>query len=219
MAIDGDSFKLTGVILPSASMEILVPLFLIVGVVMAFRPRRRFRRRRRLIRFDPPVRRSTVIRYEKSTFEERQPSPQTASTRGSAEVLVVEVLELRGRAWVIDGDTIDIAGTRIRLAGIDAPELDHPYGKNAKWALVNLCKGQEVRAVYDGDQSHDRTVATCFLPDGRDLSAEMVRAGLAIDWPKFSRGKYSGLELPGIRKKLWRCDARQKGLMPRSLPD
>ena len=219
MAINGDSFKLTGLILPSYRMEILIPLFLIVGAVMAFRPHRRFRRRRRLIRFDPPARRSTVIHYEKSTFEERLTARRTASPRVSNEVLVVDVLELRGRAWVIDGDTIDIGGTRIRLAGIDAPELDHPYGKNAKWTLVNLCKGQEVRAVYDGDQSHDRTVATCYLPDGRELSAEMVKAGMAIDWPKFSRGKYSGLELPGIRKRLWRCDARQKGLMPPSLPD
>lgn len=133
---------------------------------------------------------------------------------------MVSVQELRGRAWVIDGDTIDIGGTRIRLAGIDAPEMDHPYGTKAKWTLVNLCKGQIVRAVFDEEMSHDRVVATCTLPDGRDLAAEMVKAGMAIDWPKFSRGKYSGLELPGIRKKLWRCDARQKGLMlPPSIPD
>jgi micrococcal nuclease len=147
----------------------------------------------------------------------RQP-PRSATVQ-TTHIKIVEVRELRGRAWVIDGDTIDISGTRIRLAGIDAPEMDHPYGKNAKWTLVNMCKGQEVRAVFDGDLSHDRTVATCFLPDGRDLSAEMVKAGMAVDWPKFSRGKYAGLELPGIRKKLWRCDARQKGLMPPSLPD
>ena len=31
-----------------------------------------------------------------------------------------------GNAWVIDGDTIEISGTRIRLEGIDAPELDQP---------------------------------------------------------------------------------------------
>lgn len=120
---------------------------------------------------------------------------------------------------MIDGDTIDIAGTRIRLAGIDAPELGDPYGNKAKWTLVNLCKGQQVRAVYDGEQSHDRTVATCYLPDGRDLSAEMIKAGMAIDWPKFSHGKYRHLEPHGIRKKLWRCDARQRGRMPTNLPD
>lgn len=210
MAIDRDSFKLSALILPGDPMELLFPLLLVVGAVMAFRPR---------FRLDPPLRRTTVIRSEDATLEKGLVARQTASKRGSAEVLVVEVLELCGRAWVIDGDTIDIGGTRIRLSGIDAPEMDHPYGKSAKWALIKLCKGQEVRAVFDGDLSHDRTVATCYLSDGRDLSAEMVKAGLAIDWPKFSRGKYSGLELPGIRKKLWRCDARQKGLMPPGLPD
>ena len=145
-----------------------------------------------------------------------RPAP---AIRPTLAITIVEVFEIKGRCWVIDGDTVDICGTRIRLAGVDAPEMDHPYGKTAKWALVNLCKGQEVRAVFDGDVSHDRTVATCYLPDGRDLSAEMVKAGMAIDWPKFSHGKYAGLELPGIRRKLWRCDARQKGRMPPSLPD
>ncbi|NEX45933.1 thermonuclease family protein [Pseudotabrizicola algicola] len=121
---------------------------------------------------------------------------------------------LVGRCYVIDGDTVEISGFRIRLAGIDAPEMDHPYGAAAKWALVKLCKGQEVRAVFDGSKSHDRTVATCLLPDGRDLSEEMVKAGLAIDWPKFSGGRYRQHEPEGIRKKLWRCDARQRGKLP-----
>lgn len=159
------------------------------------------------------------IRRASTVVEDLRPWAPRVAVRQTTEIRVVEVLEVRGRAWVIDGDTIDINGRRIRLAGIDAPEMDHPYGKNAKWTLVNLCKGQDIRAVYDGDLSHDRTVATCYLPDGRDLSAEMVKAGMAIDWPKFSRGKYAALELPGIRKKLWRCDARQKGRLPPGLPD
>ncbi|MEZ5777681.1 MAG: thermonuclease family protein [Paracoccaceae bacterium] len=161
-----------------------------------------------------------MIRHEATALKDRLSSRQRSSIRQTTEIKIIETVEIRGRAWVIDGDTIDIGGTRIRLAGIDAPEMEHPYGKRAKWALVNLCKGNEIRAVFDGDVSHGRTVATCYLPDGRDLSAEMVRAGLAVDWPKFSRRKYAGLELPGIRKKLWRCDARQKGRMPPPrLPD
>jgi micrococcal nuclease len=159
------------------------------------------------------------IRRETVVVEDLRPQGPRVAVRQTTQIRVVEVQELRGRAWVIDGDTLDINGTRIRLAGIDAPEMDHPYGKTAKWALVNLCKGSEVRAVFDGDLSHDRTVATCYLPDGRDLSAEMVKAGMAVDWPKFSRGKYAGLEQPGIRKKLWRCDARQKGRLPPTMPD
>lgn len=167
---------------------------------------------------------TTIVRAPKPppssrAEDQQQRQPPFIAVQQTTQIKIVEVQELRGRAWVIDGDTIEIGGTRIRLSGIDAPEIDHPYGKNAKWTLVNLCKGQDVRAVFDGDLSHDRTVATCFLPDGSDLSAEMVKAGMAIDWPKFSRGKYSSLEVPGIRKKLWRCDARQKGRLPPSLPD
>ena len=91
---------------------------------------------------------------------------------------------LRGRCWVVDGDTIVIDKTHIRLAGIDAPELDHPYGKQAKWAMVQLCKGQTVTARIRPELSYDRVVAECSLPDGRDLAAEMVRAGMALDWPR-----------------------------------
>jgi endonuclease YncB( thermonuclease family) len=176
---------------------------------------------RHLIRaFSRSSRPKAVVIHRQTTIEEDlAPWAPRVSVQQKTEIRIVEVRELRGRAWVIDGDTIDIAGTRIRLSGIDAPEIDHPYGKNAKWALVNLCKGQQVRAVFDGDLSHDRTVATCYLPDGRDLSAEMVKQGMAIDWPKFSCGKYAALEVPGIRRKLWRCDARQKGLLPPGLPD
>ena len=125
---------------------------------------------------------------------------------------------VQGRCHVIDGDTIVIGDAHIRLAGIDAPELDHPYGNTAKWALIKLCKGQTIRAELDASMSYDRTVATCYLPDGRDLSAEMVKLGMAVDWAKFSGGKYRQYELPDVRRLLWRCDARQKGRMPPPTP-
>lgn len=118
-----------------------------------------------------------------------------------------------GRCWVIDGDTIVIGTLHIRLAGIDAPELDHPWGQQSKWALVKLCKGQTITARIKPEMSHDRLVAECFLPDGRDLAAELVKAGLALDWPKFSGGKYRHLETADARKKLWRANVRQSGVM------
>lgn len=121
---------------------------------------------------------------------------------------------LKGKCYVIDGDTIVIRRQRIRIAGIDAPELDHPYGKNSKSAMIALCKGQTITADVMDELSHGRLVATCYLPDGRDLAAELVKLGLAVDWPRYSGGRYRHLEPPGIRKKLWRCDARQKGRMP-----
>lgn len=140
------------------------------------------------------------------------PKPPVPFDQASAEP-APEPVTVTGPARIVDGDTIVIKKTQIRLFGIDAPELDHPYGKKAKWALVGLCKGQAVRAEILETDDYGRTVAKCFLPDGSDLSSEMVKQGLAIDWPKFSGGIYSHLEVEGARKKMWLADARQKGRM------
>ena len=118
---------------------------------------------------------------------------------------------LTGTAWVIDGDTIVIDKVHLRLFGIDAPELDHPYGRKAKSAMIGLCKGHKVRAEITENDHYDRCVARCFLPDGRDLSAELVKLGLAIDWPKYSGGVYRKLEQPDVRRRLWRAHNRQMG--------
>lgn len=161
-------------------------------------------------RYTAPPPQSEVIPFRPANNPMAHPptsSTHLPSIRGQQEVL-------KGRCWVIDGDTIVINKIHIRLAGIDAPEMDQPFGKVAKSALVRLCKGQVVTAHTDGSFSHERTVAVCMLEDGRDLSAEMVKAGLALDWKKYSNGRYSSLEAPDLRRKLWRVDARQKGKMP-----
>lgn len=111
---------------------------------------------------------------------------------------------LVGKAWVIDGDTIVINRIKIRLAGIDAPELDQPWGQKSKWKMVSLCKGQTIRCELTGETSYDRLVGTCFLPDGRDIGAEIVEAGLALDGGYFSKGKYAHLEDSEMRAKLSR---------------
>ena len=137
------------------------------------------------------------------------PKPFNADTATT----LVEGTNLKGRAYIVDGDTLVVQKNQIRLFGVDAPEMNHPYGKNAKWALVKLCKGQTVDVHITAQDAHGRSVARCYLPDGRDLSAEMVKLGFAIDWPKFSGGKYKSLEVPDARKKMWLADARQKGRM------
>lgn len=173
---------------------------------------------RLLLKLFAPQRRR--YHYQQSTDSYRPVSAPSTPVRPVPSEPLRQVEEqtgqqiIRGHCWVIDGDTIVINKVHIRLAGIDAPELDHPYGQNAKRALMNLCRGQVVTAVTDGSTSHERAVATCTLEDGRDLSAEMVRAGLALDWGKHSGGRYRHLEVEGIRKKLWRVEARHKGKMP-----
>ncbi|WP_420861938.1 thermonuclease family protein [Algirhabdus cladophorae] len=97
---------------------------------------------------------------------------------------------IKGKCHVIDGDTIFISGTRIRLAGIDAPELDQPYGQKAKYEVIKMCKGQVITAKVQHGMSYDRVVAKCYLPNGIDISALLVQRGLALDWAKFSGGIY-----------------------------
>jgi len=131
--------------------------------------------------------------------------------RPPSEVALPEGNVILGRAWVIDGDTIKIGATKIRLAGIDAPELTDPFGQKSKWEMVALCKGMEIRAELTGERSYDRLVATCYLPDGTDIGAELIRRGLALDGGWFSQGKYRHLEPRGIRWKLRHAYLRKHG--------
>jgi len=57
-------------------------------------------------------------------------------------------------------------------------------------ALRNLISGNTLRCdVLDIDR-YERLVAQCFLPDGRDIAAEMIRSGAATEYCRFSRGFY-----------------------------
>ncbi|NNE81924.1 MAG: thermonuclease family protein [Silicimonas sp.] len=120
-----------------------------------------------------------------------------------------ENITLQGKCFVVDGDTIVIDQTHVRIAGIDAPELDQPWGHKAKSTLIGLCRDQIVTAHVTGELSHNRVVAKCTLPDGSDLAAEIVRRGLALDWAAYSGGKYRRFETADARRKLWRSARRQ----------
>lgn len=156
-------------------------------------------------------RRAPTKAYSRSEPVKVQQHPHSPKKEPFVETAVPKNILLSGSCYVVDGDTIKIDKKTIRLAGIDAPELHHPWGKKAKWELLRLTKGQVVTASLEPEVSYDRAVAVCTLSDGTDLSAEMVKLGLALDWEKFSGGKYSHLEPSGVRKKLWRCAAKHKG--------
>ena len=126
---------------------------------------------------------------------------------------------ITGKCHVVDGDTRHIGKHKIRLAGINAPELNEPYGQQAKWAMVKLCKGQVVTAYPDGELSYERIVAKCFLEDGRDLAAEMVKMELALDIPMFPNADYKHLETPNSRPKLnWKPKATLSDGLTLSIP-
>ncbi len=121
---------------------------------------------------------------------------------GYAKITLPEGEKVTGMAWVIDGDTIKIRQLKIRLAGIDAPELDQPFGQKSKWEMVKICKGQTIHVDLTGDQSYDRLVGVCCLDDGTDIGAELIRRGLALDGGHYAKGKYRHVEPRGERKRV-----------------
>lgn len=118
-----------------------------------------------------------------------------------------------GRARVSDGDSLEIAGRRVRLFGIDAPEfhqdcrtaagLAYDCGMAARRALENLAGSDAVTCTPVG-ASHDRSVAICRA-NGRDLGEELVRSGHALELKSFSRGRYGAAEREAraARRGLW----------------
>jgi endonuclease YncB( thermonuclease family) len=94
-------------------------------------------------------------------------------------------------ASVTDGDTFRLAtGERIRIAGIDAPEVERgqarcrseiEQGLSAKALATRLLEGQTVKFVRVG-RSYRRTVALVWL-GRKSLSSELIRIGAARPWP------------------------------------
>lgn len=106
---------------------------------------------------------------------------------------------LVGRAHVLDGDTVVVAGIHVRLKGVAAPEVAHageagePGGDAARAFMTALIEGQTVVCDLTRERTHGRRVGYCTL-DGQDIAAELIKAGLARDCPRFSAGRYAQLE-------------------------
>ena len=95
---------------------------------------------------------------------------------------------MSGPVSVIDGDSLEMTGTRIRLLGIDAPEGKQSCTRNgAPWAcgeeasatLAAIIGGQPITCTSSGTDAYGRTLATCQTRS-IDIGREMVRRGMAI---------------------------------------
>lgn len=108
----------------------------------------------------------------------------------------LEQIAVRGKTSVascLDGDTMQLTNrSRVRLAGIDTPELKPRKGKpqfyarEARELLTRLARGQEVRFFAvdkEGKDKYGRIVADVRLKDGRSLNGIMVREGAAFFYP------------------------------------
>jgi endonuclease YncB( thermonuclease family) len=103
--------------------------------------------------------------------------------------------EISGIPRIVDGDTVEIGQTKIRLSGIDAPETDQLClnAKGGKWAcgiaardtLIKHSNAQPWDCDLTGTDQYGRSLGTCFI-EGEDVSAWMVRSGWALSFVRYS---------------------------------
>ena len=95
-----------------------------------------------------------------------------------------------GEAEVIDGDTFAAGGAKFRLYGVQAPERGRPGFSEASTALAEIVSEQRLACEPRG-ASYDRYVVRRETADGRDLGCELVRQGHAMEWARYSDGRYA----------------------------
>ena len=109
-------------------------------------------------------------------------------------ILISCLPALADTARVIDGDTLVLDGERIRLHGIDAPEMKQTCqrdgvtwlcGKEARKALAEWIGNRDVDCVGDKRDRYGRLLAHCSV-DGEDIGEWMVSRGLAVAYTRYS---------------------------------
>ena len=104
--------------------------------------------------------------------------------------------DLTGKPRIVDGDTIEIGGTKIRLHGIDAPESkqtckkadgsEYRCGEMATFALAEIIERHWVVCEGDTRDRYKRWIMVCFSGP-YDINAKMVERGWAVAYRKYSK--------------------------------
>lgn len=111
-------------------------------------------------------------------------------------------------AWILsychDGDTcafkMNGKTKYVRFLGVDAPEIDQPFGVEAQKFSESLLKNKEVGIKCDGTSYYR---STCSLDvNGKDIESALVKRGLAMDSPRYSGGHYAKEQQYAQNKKL-----------------
>ncbi len=107
---------------------------------------------------------------------------------------------ISGVAKVVDGDSLRIAGNKIRILNIDAPELFQTCkdknkqiwncGKAAKNRMQELVLNEQVICKPNGYDRYSRVLATCYV-NKKDVAAILVKEGLAISYGGYDIEHYS----------------------------
>ncbi|GKU92200.1 hypothetical protein SLEP1_g5963 [Rubroshorea leprosula] len=110
---------------------------------------------------------------------------------------------------------------RLRLMGIDAPEMSMPYGDEAKEELVNLVQGKCLRVLVYGEDKYGRTIGDVYC-NGIFVQEEMLKKGFAwhhkvydkrpefAAWEKEAQAKQVGLWASPNPEKPWEWKQNNK---------
>lgn len=139
------------------------------------------------------------------------------ATGFTVAAFIVSEPTVSGPARAIDGDTIAIGSTRVRLWGIDAVERHQwcfigqtPWacGEQARTHLSTATAGKIVTCTILSHDRYGRLVGQCTTAKG-DLAENQVRAGWAVDWPLYDREhRYKPVEEDAVRngRGIWAGD-------------
>lgn len=117
----------------------------------------------------------------------------------------ISVQVIEGRVTKVrDVDTIVVAGTPVRLNGVDGPERSTPAGREATFFMQRLVGGKRITCELNGERTYDRWVGVCYL-EGKDIGAMAIAEGQALDCPRYSGGRYGGLETRAARSRIQRA--------------
>jgi endonuclease YncB( thermonuclease family) len=143
-----------------------------------------------------------------AVFSLSSPSAPGAPTAVTADIA--------GPASIVDGDTLDIGGQRVRLDGIDAPESAQTCskrwagswdcGKAATRALGALINGHHVSCRSSGTDKYGRMLGVCSV-EGTELNAALVRAGMAWAFVKYSTAYVAAeKQAKAAQAGVWQAD-------------
>jgi endonuclease YncB( thermonuclease family) len=91
---------------------------------------------------------------------------------------------ISGSARVIDGDTVVVAGTHVRLKGVDAAELGTARGEDARRVMAMLVTGK-LTCLLTGEKTYGREVGYCTTANGTDINRAIIAQGAALACPRY----------------------------------
>lgn len=122
---------------------------------------------------------------------------------------------------VLAGDTVYIldqykSSRKIWLAGIDAPQMNQPYGEQSTQNLIKLVLGKTITVEYTQRDRYGR-IAGKLLHQGKDINLQQIKDGFAWHYKK-NPNEQSGADRARYRNAQAETKRRRTGLWSSNSP-